>query len=207
MLDSIDKVFDDIIKQMDRLYEVREKVLLMIRKGIRDCAKAINLIHLGEFKDAYKMMEGIKDTYKKVKKEIEKNKLCETIAYNFYQEYVEAYTFYGVLVDGRVYEPGELGVSPVPYVLGLCDMVGELRRYVLNLIKDGDLERSERISKVMLKLYDNLNLMVYPDSIIPGLKRKKDLIRGLVEKTLSDITNATIFGKGRGSLEDRLRSP
>ncbi|MHA1596222.1 MAG: hypothetical protein ACTSYT_01495 [Candidatus Asgardarchaeia archaeon] len=202
-MSELDKVFDEIIKYMDKLYEVREKVLLMVRNGIRDCAKAINLIHLREFKDAYKMMDGIKDTYKKVRKEIERNKLCETIAYNFYQEYVEAYTFYGVLVDGKLYDVRDLEVSPVPYVLGLCDMVGELRRYVLNLIKDGDIEGAERLSRIMLKINDNLNLMVYPNSMIPGLKRKKDVVRGLVEKTLSDITNATIFGKGRGPVEDR----
>ncbi|MCD6380985.1 MAG: hypothetical protein J7L50_01500 [Candidatus Odinarchaeota archaeon] len=202
-MSELDKVFDEIVKYMDKLYEAREKVLLMVRNGIRDCAKAINLIHLREFRDAYKMMEGIKNTYRKVRKEIERNKLCETIAYNFYQEYVEAYTFYGVLVDGKLYDVGDLEVSPVPYVLGLCDMVGELRRYVLNLIKDGDIEGAEKLSRIMLKINDNLNLMVYPDSMIPGLKRKKDVVRGLVEKTLSDITNATIFGKGRSSVEDR----
>lgn len=112
------------------------------------------------------------------------------------QECVEATlldaTFEGTELPG----PADLGVEPEPYLLGLGDLIGELRRRVLQELSAGDLPAAERLLALMEELTHALARFEAPRSIV-SLKPKQDTARALVERTRGDLTLARLLARAR----------
>ncbi len=85
--------------------------------------------------------------------------------------------------------PEELGgiYDIPPYVLGLGDVVGELRRIVLDMLRLGRASDAEALFKRMEEIYESLSLLIIPNALAPGLRPKVDVARKLVESTRSDL--------------------
>ena len=71
---------------------------------------------------------------------------------------------------------------------GLGEAVGELRRYLLDGIRHGNLSRGEELLLAMDDIYNVLVTMDFPDAITGGLRRTTDMVRGVLERTRSDLT-------------------
>lgn len=91
---------------------------------------------------------------------------------------------------GPIPTPETLGMGYAAYLNGLGDVVGELRRHVLDLIRGGKVEKAEVFLGIMENIHAVLLDFDYPDAITHGLRRKTDVARSLVEKTRGDLTNA-----------------
>ena len=87
------------------------------------------------------------------------------------------------------------------YLHGLGDAVGELRRYLLDSMRKGDLSRGEEFLAAMDDIYNILVTMDYPDALTGGLRRVTDMVRGVLERTRSDLT----LTMRQNELEKRLR--
>ncbi len=85
----------------------------------------------------------------------------------------------------------------MPYLNGLGEAVGEMRRRMLDLLRDGDVEGAEKALLAMDEIVDLLASMDYPDGMTSGLRRTTDVARALVERSRSDLT-ATV-------VQERLR--
>ncbi len=113
----------------------------------------------------------------------------ESLALDALQEGVEA-TLLGAVVDGAPLPgPAELGVDPEPYLLGLGDLVGEIRRLALEQLGRGDLDGAERHLRLMEALAAAL-LRFDTTRAIVQLKPKQDLARALLERTRGDVVMA-----------------
>ena len=66
--------------------------------------------------------------------------------------------------------------------------MGELRRYLLDGIRRGDLSRGDELLSAMDDIYSVLVTMDFPDAITGGLRRTTDMVRGVLERTRSDLT-------------------
>ena len=84
--------------------------------------------------------------------------------------------------------PEELVVEPATYLNGLAEVVGELRRRILDILRHGYSQEAERLLGYMDEIYSVLVTMDYPDAITNGLRRQTDLARSIIEKTRGDIT-------------------
>jgi translin len=84
--------------------------------------------------------------------------------------------------------PADLGVDSAAYLNGLGEAVGELRRYLLDGIRGGDLGRGDELLAAMDDIYSVLVTMDFPDAITGGLRRTTDMVRGVLERTRSDLT-------------------
>lgn len=111
------------------------------------------------------------------------------------QEAVEGIVLARLLTGREVPSHEDLGVGPKEYVLGVGDSVGELRRVALHLLLEGRITEAEQLAAAMEEIYEGLNLMVFPDSLVP-VRRKADVARSLVEKTLSEILMLRSSGGG-----------
>ena len=78
----------------------------------------------------------------------------------------------------------------MPYLLGLGDVIGELRRFALDALRFNKIEEMQRMLSLMEKIYSELVFFDYPKAIVPGLRRKTDIGRSLVEKTRGDAATA-----------------
>jgi translin len=104
------------------------------------------------------------------------------------KEYVEANITCALIRNEPLQTPGELRVDPSTYLNGLAEVVGELRRRAMDILRHGYSTEAERLMNCMDEIYSTLVTMDYPDAITNGLRRQTDLARGIVEKTRGDIT-------------------
>jgi translin len=104
------------------------------------------------------------------------------------KEYVEANVTCALIQSQPLQTPEELGVEEATYLNGLAEVVGELRRRTLDILRSGYSEEGERLLGHMDEIYSVLVTMDYPDAITNGLRRQTDLARGIIEKTRGDVT-------------------
>jgi translin len=117
------------------------------------------------------------------------------------QEYSEANIFLTLVQKDQLVTPGKINVSPTDYVLGLADVIGEYRRLALDALRVGDVEKSEGHLQTMEEMYTELMAMDESYMLIPGLRRKCDVARKIIEITRGDITQEI----RRNALEEHLR--
>ena len=86
--------------------------------------------------------------------------------------------------------PAQLGVAAAPFLNGLAEAVGELRRYVLDRLRRGEVERCEPLLQTMDDIYSLLVTIDYPDALTGGLRRTTDAARAILERTRGDLTFA-----------------
>ena len=96
--------------------------------------------------------------------------------------------------------PKDLNMSYAPYLNGLGDAIGEMRRYILDCLRRGEISRCEEILGLMDQIHMELFTMDFPEAITGGLRRITDAMRGILERTRADLTIAF----RQSELESRL---
>ena len=104
------------------------------------------------------------------------------------KEFVEANATCALIQNQPLPTPEELGVGGATYLNGLAEVVGELRRRTLDILRHGYSQEAERLLGLMDDIYGVLVSMDYPDAITMGLRRQTDVARSIIEKTRGDIT-------------------
>lgn len=116
----------------------------------------------------------------------------EGLAEDALQEGVEAILL-AAAVEGTPFPtPDELKVPPESYLLGLGDVVGEVRRLALAELTRGDVVRAGERLALMESLYHTL-LGFETARAIVSLKPKQDTARALVERTRGEVTMARLL--------------
>lgn len=106
------------------------------------------------------------------------------------KELVEATATFSLVSGLPMPGPSELGVAAPAFLNGLAEAVGELRRYVLDQLRRGEIGRCEALLQTMDDIYSLLVTIDYPDALTGGLRRTTDLARGILERTRGDLTFA-----------------
>jgi len=101
---------------------------------------------------------------------------------------VEANVTCALIQNQPLLTPDELNVEESTYLNGLAEVVGELRRRTLDILRHGYSQEAERLLGYMDEIYSVLVTIDYPDAITNGLRRQTDLARGIIEKTRGDVT-------------------
>ena len=193
--DTVDK----IEKLLDEKNAVREEALKRSRVIIKKSSEIIQSIHndiesdelilklFNEAKELKSMLKNHQDLY------------YSGFVENAFMELSEAVIFNCIVKNKSIPTVEELGVTSASYLLGLGDVIGEVRRMVLNLLRKGEIEKSSEYLDIMEDLYLLIMRFNYPNAIV-GIRRKQDIARGLIEKTRGEVTFA-IRGK---KLEDKM---
>jgi len=189
---NLDKIVDKIEKSIDNKDKIREKALRSSREIIIGCRKAIQNIHQNSMKDA---KNNIKKASKKLQElyDITKNHpdlYHAGFVENAAQELVEAHCFYNVMQGKDLPDPDEIQTTYSSYLLGLCDLVGELRRTALNNIREGKAKEADTYLEMMEDIYDVIIRFDYPSGLIP-IKKKQDMVRNLIERTRGELAVAS----------------
>ena len=101
--------------------------------------------------------------------------------------------------------PQEIGVGEAPYLNGIGETVGELRRFILDKLRHGQLERCEELLDAMDDIYYVLISMDYPDAITGGLRRTTDVARGLIERTRGEFSIALVQENLEAALKEHTK--
>lgn len=203
LTDNLDEIAERIRATLSTRDAARERLLPLCRDAIRYCSNAIRAVHRQEMDEARTQLESARNLISEAEKIItaENDLTRMNIVRDAQKEFVEGSVVLALVNGNPPPAPEELGVEPVAYLHGLGDAVGELRRYLLDSMRRGDLSRGEEFLAAMDDIYNILITMDYPDALTGGLRRATDMVRGVLERTRSDLT-LTIR---QGELENRLR--
>ena len=182
---------------------VREEAIKITRDIIRLSRTSINRLLSGDAEGAEKALNELSRLVDTLKGLVEPHPDIgyTGLVYNAVSEFVEANTVFHIVVSRRLPSPEELGVHYIPYLQGLCDSVGELKRYALRLIKENRFEEAEEILRIMEHIYTSIQpLAEYPDALVPGLRRKLDVLRRVID----DLEKFIVDLKSRSELVARL---
>jgi len=199
-----EEIFEKIRQKLDADDEVRENSLKASRKSIRLSQEAVSAIQRGDFESARASLDECTQLIQELDANLKNN--SPEIYYKgnvmtMHQEYVEAALLFA-LIEGttEIQGPEMLNVSSYAYIGGLGDLIGELRRYSLNAIKEEKFQESERSLRIMEEIYQLLRTLDYPEGMLPGVRRKVDIARNLIERTRSDLT----YFKHGNELRDKM---
>ena len=182
--------------------EMREKMFETSRIVIRLSAWSIIQMHRSEMERAKNTLKEASNNLSKIQGLVKKTPELRQVnsVLVAHQEYTEAMMLYGILKNGRIASLKEVGVDSKPYILGLLDLIGELRRVTLNHLRRGRADDADRTLKTMEELYENL-LSLDHTAIVPTFRVKADAARRIIESTRGDV----ITEVRRMSLEEEIR--
>ena len=203
LTDKLDSIADRIRESFSAKDAAREKVLPLCRESIRYCGNAIRAVHRQELDQARALLQSARKLLNEADQTVtDDNELRRTGFFRDAQkEFTEGSITLALVTGEQIPDPEELGVDFVAYLHGLSDAIGEVRRYLLDSMRKGDLSRGEELLSAMDDIYNILVTMDFPDAITGGLRRATDVVRGVLERTRSDLTLAI----SQKDLENRLQ--
>jgi translin len=200
---TLKSILKEVKEELTQKDKVRENAQQNMRKATSLSKQAILLIHQKRHKDARKLIDKAEEIISKL--QVLAKEHPDIIYSGMFsaalQEYSEANILLTLIQESRFVTPIEVNVPAVDYVLGLADVIGEFRRLALDALREGDAEKGEECLKIMDKIYIELMAMDEAYMLVPGLRRKCDIARRIIEATRGDITQEA----RRKSLEDYLK--
>ncbi len=194
MSDQIEIIGREAIEYFTLKHAARERALPKSRATIRYCANSIRATHRHEYATAEKLIGQASELLSEMETDLEYHRDIYHAGFvqDAQKEYAEAVTF-AALTQGRpLPTPSDLSIGYAAYLNGIAEAVGELRRYVLDQLRRGDIEKCEILLGYMDDIYAVLITIDFPDAITSGLRRTTDNTRGILEKTRGDLTTAAI---------------
>jgi translin len=201
---KLESIAERIRQNFDVRTAKRDEALKQARQLTRACSLAIRAVHRD---DQEAMEETLTEAHNLADKLRDELKAFPDLFYAGYtqdalKEFVEANVTCALIQNQSLQTPEELGVEDATYLNGLAEVVGELRRRTLDILRSGYSEEAERLLGHMDEIYSVLVTMDYPDAITNGLRRQTDLARGILEKTRGDVT----FSLRGAQLADAIRN-
>ncbi|MCL2150373.1 MAG: haloacid dehalogenase [Dehalococcoidia bacterium] len=180
----------------------REKALPLCREVIRFSSITIRSIHRHEFDEAQQTLAQAGRLLREAERHLTTCTALENTRFilDAQKEYTEAHATLALATGRPLPTPEEIRVDYAAYLNGLAEAASELRRYLLDGLRGGDFHRGEELLSAMDDIYSVLVTMDFPDSITGGLRRTTDMLRGVMEKTRSDLT----LSVQQNRLEDQL---
>ncbi len=202
--ENLESFADELRQTFSAKDSAREKALPLCRQAIRYCARAIRSVHRQEFKPAEELLQSARKQLVEAKEALAEHSDLSHTAFlrDAQKEFAEGIITLALVAGKPLPAPDELDVAPAAYLNGMGEAVGELRRYLLDSMRKGDLSRGEELLGAMDDIYSTLVTMDFPDAITGGLRHTTDMVRGVLERTRSDLT----LGIRQKELENRLKN-
>lgn len=192
MTDQSTSVGQKAIAYLELKYAARERALPKSRAAIRYCANSIRSTHRHEFQRAGELLAQAAALLQEMTVDLQDHQdiFYAGFVQDAQKEYAEAATLAAITQGHPLPEAPELAIGWAPYLNGLGEMVGELRRYILDQLRRGNVEQCEDFLRQMDDIYALLTTVDFPDAITLGLRRTTDTTRSILEKTRGDLTVA-----------------
>jgi translin len=184
-------------------HAARERALPKSRAAIRLCANAIRAAHRDEFEMSRRLIVEAGGLLRDMAADLREHQDIFHAGFvaDAQREYAEAALTSALITRASLPSADELGVEWAPYLNGLGESIGELRRYVLDRMRLGKFDQCEALLSDMDEIYALLITLGYPDAITGNLRRTTDAARGILEKTRGDLTVGVSQARLNAALE------
>ena len=187
---DFEELSDRIRGSFEHKNKIRDAALAQSRELTRHAARAIRAIHRDDAGLAYEHLTEADTLAKAIREGLadDPDLYFSGYAQDALKEYCEAHLTVATILNREWPSPEDLQVEYATYLNGLSEVVGELRRRIMDIMREGHSPEVERLLDVMDDIYDQLVTMDYPDALTYGLRRRTDIARSIIERTQADIT-------------------
>ncbi len=190
--DDLAEISAEAVQRLGIRNQAREQALPASREVIRFSANAIRAVHRGEFEQARELLDRaaqrLKDT-EPIREETPEIYFAGFMT-DARKEYSEANVTRAVLSGQKLPKPQDLGVEPSTYLTGMAEVIGEVRRYILDSLRRDSFDGCQEFMDGMDEIYSILVTVDFPEAVTGGLRHSTDQMRGVLERTRGDLTMA-----------------
>ncbi|HZH98215.1 MAG TPA: hypothetical protein VEX38_04535, partial [Fimbriimonadaceae bacterium] len=193
-MNEIESGWETIVGELkthaQKMHEARESGLQQCRLLIQTSAKCIRHVHRHQFEEAERLLGDARRISEAARSALRPHPELYYAGYlpDAEKEMVEAAAVLAMVGDQPYPKPDELGTQLSSYLNGMGEAASECRRFALDEMRKGRMERAEVILLQMEGIYDDLITFDFPDSMTGGLRRTCDALRAVIERTRSDLT-------------------
>lgn len=185
------EALSDVIREsFERKNKIRDEALSQSRNLTRHAARAIRAIHREDadlaqehLAEADKLATALRDGLSE-----DPDLYFSGYAQDALKEYCEAHLTVATILNQDWPTPKDLNVEYATYLNGMSEVVGEIRRRIMDIMREGHSQEVERLLDVMDDIYAQLVTMDFPDALTYGLRRRTDIARSIIERTQADVT-------------------
>ena len=183
MTEQLDTTGQKAIEYLGLKHAARERALPRSRTAIRFCANSIRATHRQEFQHAGELLAQAAVLLAEMAEDLRDHQdiFYAGFVQDAQKELAEAAAFLALAQNLPLPEAQTLSIGWAPYLNGLGETVGELRRYVLDQLRRGNIDQCEVFLRHMDDIYALLTLVDFPDAITLGLRRTTDTARSILE--------------------------
>ncbi len=190
--ESLQTIVDAINQAFEAKSAVRDLTLSRSRTLIRCCANSIRAIHRGDDDQAQALLQTAREAAAEMIADAQQYPDVYYAGYtqDALKELVEAHITWAIIMGGPLPTPETLKVEYAAYLKGLAEAAGELRRFTLDALRQGDVKQAEKTLDHMEDIFSVLVTVDFPDAITYGLRRLTDMVRGVLKRSRGDVTTA-----------------
>jgi len=205
--DGLAQIGESVRAHLDAKHKAREQALALTREVIRLSANAIRAVHRREFGAAEELLAKARSNLEQTEKGLAQHQdiFHAGFVHDSQKEFAEASTTLALIAGRPLPTPEELGVMGPAYLNGIGETVGELRRFILDLLRHGNHEQCETLLDAMDDIYYVLVSIDYPDAITGGLRRTTDIARSLIERTRGEFSIALVQENLEAALKEHAK--
>jgi translin len=205
-----DELANQVGAAMDRLgavHRAREVGLVSCRSAISSSGRAIRAIHRREPAVLRESLAAAEASIRAAQVALADFPAVAHAGFlhDAEKEFAEARLTAALVAGEPLASAAELAVGVPAWCNGLAEAASELRRHLLDRLREGSIEVAEELLAAMEDVYETLMYVDYPDAITGGLRRTTDSLRAVLERTRSDLTVTVVQERLRLALE--VRSP
>ena len=187
---SLPEAIATVIEHLTATSAVRDEVLVQGRLAIRHAANCVRALHRGEYEVAEASLDESRNIVESMRRRTVDFPQIYHAGYvqDAMKEYAEAAITRSLLRDESIPSTSQLGIEDAAWLNALAEAGSELRRDVLDVLRNGDLEEANRLLGRMDEIYSALVTVDFPDAVTGGLRRTTDQFRAVLERTRGDLT-------------------
>ncbi|HEY8525337.1 MAG TPA: hypothetical protein VIL48_10260 [Acidimicrobiales bacterium] len=203
MVPGLSETVAAVVGELDALNQAREAALPACRRVIRASGSSIRAVHRLDVSGAAVIAAEAEEALREAQRVLAPYPAVAHAGFlhDAEKEYAEARAVAALVAGDPVPSPGDLGVSPTAWMRGLAEAASELRRHLLDRLREGQLERAESLLAAMDDVYDALVVIDYPDAVTNGLRRTLDSLRAVLERSRGDVTTTVLQTRLQQAIE------
>ncbi|MEW6035602.1 MAG: hypothetical protein AB1529_03245 [Candidatus Micrarchaeota archaeon] len=175
---------EKIMKKLSEKEKSLDFVLAEQRKVVRSCSNAIKCMHAYELKNAKAHLD---EAEKALKALSPYSDGFPSQLGHIYQEYAEARIVLSAIEQKKIPGYAQLKVPEIPYLLGLLDAIGELKREMYESLRRGNKHEAGFYFRMMEEIYDELLPLRFSNSVLPEFRKKQDSARHQIEQARGEL--------------------
>jgi translin len=194
---------DAVVERLEAANQAREAALPACRRVIRAAGSSIRAVHRLDAAGAAAIAADAEAALRQAQQVLAPYPAVAHAGFlhDAEKEYVEARAVAALVAGDPVPGPDALGVSPTAWMRGLAEAASELRRHLLDRLREGSTERAESLLAAMDDVYGALIVVDYPDAVTNGLRRTLDALRAVLERSRGDVTTTVLQTRLQQAIE------